>query len=194
MKISFIAAAAAALALLSSGCSDNNPVAALTTTALAPQGHNVYLRGEMNDYAVLSSYLMTLQKAGAYCTLAPLRADWAPYRFKFADKDWSAGSNFGFATPPGILREGSAPVELNPNSRFEELRFYPKKDGIYRFCINLDDDGRYFVTVRAAKDDELSLIDTIFLQREQSSILDEGYVPDEPDGMGEPPEPPEDED
>ncbi len=158
----FLSATAFALASCLIGCSSEP--APVLSQAFAPQGKNVYLRGEMNDYAVMSSYLLTAREDGSYCALAPLRADWSPYRFKFASADWAAGSNFGFANPPGVLREGSAPLELNPNSRFEELRFYPKQDGIYRFCIRQDDEGRYFATVQRAGDDELSLIDAIFRQ------------------------------
>ncbi len=162
------------LSALVLGCSDTVPVAnMLTATPFAPQGHNIYLRGEMNDYAVLSSYLLVQHGEDGYCTLAPLRADWSPYRFKFAAADWAAGSNFGFADPPGVLREGSAPVRLNPNSRFEELRYYPKHDGVYRFCISVDDDGQYWGSVTPARDDELSLIDEIFKRKATSSPLND---------------------
>ena len=153
------------------GCGSDAPLPQLAQQTLAPQGRAVYLRGEMNDYAVLYSYLLVQQPDGAYCTLAPLRADWSPYRFKFADKDWTAGSNFGFAEPPGVLREGSAPVRLNAFSRFEELRFYPKQDGIYRFCMTADEAGKYYASVRLARDEELSLMDEIFKRSEQSSAM-----------------------
>ena len=158
-----------ALCLLLSGCSENTEVA-LTANAFAPQGHNVYLRGEMNDDAVLSSYLLVKQDDDSYCTLAPLRADWSPYRFKFAAANWEAGSNFGFADPPGVMREGSAMVRLNPNSRFEELRYYPKRDGIYRFCIVVQDD-EYYASVTEAREDELSLMDDIFKRPATSSTM-----------------------
>lgn len=169
------AAAAAVLAFLAAGCSsdsspdDNSSLipALASVNVFAPQGKAVYLRGEMNDYAVLSSYQLIQRGDGAYCTVAPLRADWSPYRFKFADADWSAGSNFGYAAPPGILREGSAPQELNPNSRFEELRFYPREDGIYSFCI-LSQNGRYLVTVTRAQQRELSLMEALFRQNSGS--------------------------
>lgn len=106
-------------------------------------GRKVYLRGEMNDYGVQDAYELKEVEEDTYCTLAPLRADWSPYRFKFADKDWTAGTNFGFAVPPAVMREGSARVQLNPNSRFEEIRYEPAQDGIYRFCIEIEDKVPY---------------------------------------------------
>ncbi len=164
------AAAAAVLAVLTAGCSsdsssDDNLLPGLAAVEVfAPQGKTIYLRGEMNDYAALSSYQLIKRSDGAYCTAAPLRADWSPYRFKFADADWSEGSNFGYAAPPGILRDGSAPQELNPSSRFEELRYYPRQDGIYSFCI-LQQSDRYFVTVAKAEQREQTLIEAIFRRR-----------------------------
>lgn len=107
------------------------------------QGRNVYLRGEMNDYGVQPAYQLRKVEEGKYCTLAPLRSDWSPYRFKFADAKWTKGTNFGYAIPPAILREGSALAQLNPNSRFEELRYEPEHDGIYRFCIEFQNDVPY---------------------------------------------------
>ena len=102
----------------------------------------LYLRGEMNDYGVSQTY--SLKNHGrALCTFAMLRADWSPYKFKFADENWSAGTNFGYAAPPGVLRLGSAPVKLNPQSRFEELVFHVKEDGVYRFCLIRKSDGFY---------------------------------------------------
>lgn len=80
----------------------------------------------MNDYEASETY--RLRKDGhGYCTLATLRSDWAPYKFKFADENWSKGTNFGFLTPPGVLRDGARSLELNPNSKFEEISYYPKK-------------------------------------------------------------------
>lgn len=109
-------------------------------------GREIYLRGEMNDYGVQAPYRLRAFAENTYCTLAPLRSDWSPYRFKFADAQWSQGTNFGYAVPPAVMREGSGKVQLNPNSHFEEVRFEPLQDGIYRFCIVYEDDVPY-VTV-----------------------------------------------
>ena len=54
-------------------------------------------------------------------------------------------------------------------TRFEDLRYYPAKDGVYRFCVEQDDD-EYYVSVTEASSEELGFIDSIFLgskEREQ---------------------------
>jgi len=137
----------AAVFLLSSCSSNNAPVASLVPGGFSINEKAVYLRGEMNDYEVSESYRLRKDDEDTYCTVATLRADWAPYKFKFADADWSDGSNFGYRNPPGILHEGSAPVELSANSKFEEISFYPKSDGVYRFCL-IKDDNRFFASVQ----------------------------------------------
>ncbi len=114
---------------------------------------SLFLRGEMNDYGVSQTYKL-VHHGGALCTHALLRADWSPYKFKFADAHWSAGSNFGYAAPPGVMRPGSAPVKLNPNSKFEELSFQVKNDGIYRFCLIKHDDG-YYADVQETAEQQL---------------------------------------
>ena len=48
----------------------------------------------------------------------------------------------------------SLALELNPNSKFEEISYYPKKDGIYRFCL-IPKNGRYYVTVTKSSKKEL---------------------------------------
>lgn len=124
------------------------------------QGRDVYLRGEMNDYSIQRSYRLRKFAEDKYCTLAPLRSDWSPYRFKFADALWTDGTNFGYAYPPAVIREGSAKMLLNPSSRFEELRYEPSTDGIYRFCIEYEDD-KPFVTVTHLVEGKLTTMDEI---------------------------------
>ena len=69
----------------------------------------------IDDYEVSETYRLRKANEG-YCTLATLRADWAPYKFKFADENWSNGTNFGYLNPPGVLKEGSRTIPLNPPS------------------------------------------------------------------------------
>lgn len=138
----------------------------------------IYLRGEMNDYGVQAPYRLRKFDENKYCTVAPLRSDWSPYRFKFADAKWTEGTNFGAAVPPGILREGSDRAELNPNSRFEELRYEPKEDGIYRFCIEYTGEIPY-ATVTRLEDGKLTTMDQI-IKREietEFSVGNEGLDP-----------------
>ena len=119
------------------------------------KGKAIYLRGEMNDYGVQRAYRLRKISDNEYCALAPLRSDWSPYKFKFADASWTNGTNFGFAVPPGVLRAGSAKLLLNPKSRFEEIRYEADSDGIYRFCIMLDHDVPY-VSVNQLEDGKLT--------------------------------------
>lgn len=121
-------------------------------------GRKVYLRGEMNDYGVQEAYELKPLEANKYCTVAPLRSDWSPYRFKFADENWTAGTNFGYAIPPAVIREGSARAQLNPNSRFEELRYEPQEDGIYRFCIEFENNVPYATVTFMEKSRLTSLV------------------------------------
>lgn len=161
MKVKLAIGCLCAAALLA-GCEESAQIISLTEEGLDIEGRRIFLRGEMNDYAVMTAYQLNEREEGTFCTLAPLRADWAPYRFKFADANWSSGTNFGYANPPGILREGSARVELNPDSRFEELLYYPSRDGVFRFCI-IEDDGRYYAQVSESDPKSLSMMDSLYM-------------------------------
>lgn len=165
-------------ALAMSACQSNGDSASadVTTGTEHPevfQGRDIYLRGEMNDYGVQSAYRLRKFDENRYCTVAPLRSDWSPYRFKFADEDWSKGTNFGYNSPPGVLREGAGPARLNGKSRFEELRYEPSVDGIYRFCIVIENKVPY-ATVTRLEDGKLTTMDEV-IRREvaaQFSIPD----------------------
>ena len=118
----------------------------LNSGALKINDREIYLRGDMNDFGVNETH--RLRRFGEedefrWCTEAVLRADWPPYKFKFADKDWTSGSSFGYAEQPGILRYPGDRVLLNPSSNFEELRFEATEDGIYRFCLLKEGDNFY---------------------------------------------------
>ncbi len=125
----------------------------------AQAGSPLYLRGDMNDYGVSGNFRLKQAQDGL-CTEAALRAEWSPYHFKFADENWSKGSNYGFMEGPGAISDGSAPVKLNPQSKFEDLTLTVTKDGIYRFCL-LKQDGGDFATVKFVRDgDEKALSET----------------------------------
>ncbi len=125
----------------------------------AQAGNPLYLRGDMNDYGVSGNFKLK-QADDGMCTEAALRAEWSPYHFKFADEYWSKGTNYGFMEGPGAISDGSAPVKLNPESKFEDLTLTVTKDGIYRFCLVKQADGA-FATVKFVRDgDEKSLSET----------------------------------
>jgi hypothetical protein len=125
----------------------------------AQEGNPLYLRGEMNDYGVNGNFKLKKSDDGL-CTEAALRAEWAPYKFKFADEYWSKGANYGYMEGPGELSDGSAPVKLNPESKFEDLKLNITKDGIYRFCLVKKDDGAYATVKFVREGDEKSLSET----------------------------------
>lgn len=120
----------------------------------------LYLRGDMNDYAVSEVYRLKSTQYGA-CTEAALHADWSPYHFKFADRNWTSGSNFGYALPPGVLEEGSRDVRLNASSTFEDVTLRIKKDGTYRFCLVKRDDGFYASVVRVEDGSERTFAENL---------------------------------
>lgn len=100
-------------------------------------GAQIYLRGEMNDWNAQPQYLVKKVSDGVYVATAELKVDWAPYKFKFADSQWSAGTNFGYRDQPGVFEWGGDPVVLNPKSVFEEVKVTPPADGLYDFYIDV---------------------------------------------------------
>lgn len=166
VKTTVLASIFAMTAVMLSACSSVSGPDLISVNAMKINGKDIYLRGEMNDYAAISSNRLIKRDEGMYCTLAALRSDWTPYRFKFADDNWSQGSNFGYAYPPGVMRAGSAPMKLNPNSQFEELRYFPKEDAVYQFCI-IQDDDEYFATVEKASDKEVGFFNDFFRRLEE---------------------------
>ena len=87
-----------------------------------------------------------IKKVGekVYMATAELKVDWAPYKFKFGDASWTAGTNFGYASEskPGIydFAKGT-PIKLNPNAVFEEVKVTPPHDGKYDFYLDASGDG-----------------------------------------------------
>lgn len=123
--------------MLFSGCSVEPQIQETASTENA-----LYLRGDMNDYAVSETYRLKPSQYGL-CTEVALHADWSPYHFKFADAKWSQGNNYGYAMPPGSLEEQSRDLKLNANSKFEDVTLRVRHDGVYRLCLIKKDDGAY---------------------------------------------------
>ena len=89
MKTTVLASIFAMTAVMLSACSSVSGPDLISVNAMKINGKDIYLRGEMNDYAAISSNRLIKRDEGMYCTLAALRSDWTPYRFKFADDNWS---------------------------------------------------------------------------------------------------------
>lgn len=147
-KISLCGLSMISLMLLVGGCNSDLEVQETTNTEEA-----LYLRGDMNDYAVSETYRLKPSQNGL-CTEAALHADWSPYHFKFADAKWSKGHNYGYAMPPGSLEEQSRDLKLNPNSKFEDVTLRVRQDGVYRFCLLRKDDGSYASVSKVADGEE----------------------------------------
>ena len=131
-------------ALVMSGCASDTKTAAAGASAGGAGGADVfgreiYLRGEItesNPWAPLPENKVVMVEKGVYKASAKgLKVDYAPYKFKFADSAWTPGTNFGYLTAPGVFEKD--PVELNPNSKFEEVKFTPPVDGDYDFYLDL---------------------------------------------------------
>ena len=130
-------------ALVMSGCASDSKTAAAGAAGGAGGadvfGKEIYLRGEIteaNPWAPLPENKVVMVEKGVYkATGKGLKVDYAPYKFKFADSAWTPGTNFGYLTAPGVFEKD--PVELNPNSKFEEVKFTPPADGDYDFYIDV---------------------------------------------------------
>ena len=127
-------------ALVLAGCASNGDSAAAGGATAGAGGAEVfgkpiYLRGEMNDWAAKPEFLVQKVEDGVFMAKAELKVDYAPYKFKFADSAWTPGTNFGYLTAPGVFEKD--PIELNPNSKFEEVKFTPPKDGDYDFYLDV---------------------------------------------------------
>ncbi|MDY6321795.1 MAG: pullulanase [Succinivibrio sp.] len=109
----------------------------------------LYLRGTMNDYGVKPEFLLKQTGDEGLCADAKLSAGDGYTKFKFADAGWTPGANYGYADT-GLYEEGGAPLKLNPNSKFEDLSFQPKEDGVYRFCM-VKQGKDYYAVVKAVK-------------------------------------------
>lgn len=112
-------------------------------------GRKVYLRGEMDDCPWKKLYDKCLiRKVGhrVYKATAYMKADWAPYRFRFSDAKWTLGTNFGYAREsyPGVYDyEKGTPIRLNPKSDYmgvEEIKVTPPHDGDYDFFLDISGD------------------------------------------------------
>ncbi|MDO2948470.1 pullulanase [Aeromonas simiae] len=102
-------------------------------------GKSVFLRGEMNDWQANDETKVTKVGDKLYMAKGTLKKEWAPYKFKFGDANWSCGTNFGYKSPSdGVASLDGEPVPVNPCSKFEDLKFSPDADGVYEFYLDLN--------------------------------------------------------
>ncbi|WP_432455244.1 MULTISPECIES: hypothetical protein [unclassified Agarivorans] len=65
----------------------------------------------------------------------PLIADGQPYEWKFGDAAWQCGTNFGFLSGEAPIKVGER-RELNKCAAFDNFKFTPEEDGVYRFYLD----------------------------------------------------------
>ncbi|WP_026959443.1 hypothetical protein [Aliagarivorans taiwanensis] len=65
----------------------------------------------------------------------PLIADGQPYEWKFGDAAWQCGTNIGFLAGEGDIALGER-REANQCSAFDNFKFTPEEDGVYRFFLD----------------------------------------------------------
>ncbi len=139
-KFIFTAVAAGAFALAGCASDSTSGSSASAEGGADVFGTKIYLRGEMNDWNAQSKYLITKVSDGLYVVQnVDLKVDWAPYKFKFADSAWTAGTNFGYKEQPGVFEWGGDPIVLDPKSVFEEVKVTPPADGLYDFYFDVRD-------------------------------------------------------
>jgi len=102
-----------------------------------PDGRVLYLRGDMNDWEALPEQRLRKVGEGLYMTEAKLVAAQSPYKFKYADRDWTPGCNFGYAKGSGEYHLGGNAVPLTPRSMFEEIVVSVDTDGTYEFYLDI---------------------------------------------------------
>lgn len=72
---------------------------------------------------------------------AYMKADWAPYRFRFGDASWIYSFGYAPESRPGIYDYArGTPVKMNPKAVFEEIKVTPPHDGKYDFYLDFSGD------------------------------------------------------
>ena len=116
-------------------------------------GKVIYLRGQMNNYDATDEYALKQTDVGGCVNTRLVRTT----KFKFADRDWSRGTNFGY-TRIGTIKEGdNVGIELNPDSMYEDLTFYPPQVGVYKFCLIKNND-KYYVTINKTSEKAVNIV------------------------------------
>lgn len=115
-------------------------------------GKVIYLRGQMNNYDATDEFALKQTDVGGCVNTKLVRTT----KFKFADRDWSRGTNFGY-TRNGTIKEGdNVGIELNPDSMYEDLTFYPPQVGVYKFCL-IKNNNKYYVTINKTSEKAVNI-------------------------------------
>lgn len=115
-------------------------------------GKVIYLRGQMNNYDATDEYALKQTDVGGCVNTRLVRTT----KFKFADRDWSRGTNFGYTRISTIKEGDNVGIELNPDSMYEDLTFYPPQVGVYKFCLIKNND-KYYVTINKTSEKAVNI-------------------------------------
>ncbi|KMT66320.1 hypothetical protein [Catenovulum maritimum] len=119
----------------------------------------LYLRGSFTWWDVEAHAKVEKVSGQLYKARVELIADSKPYEFKFADENWSLGSNCGYYALSDKTADLSNTVNANCKAKFEPFEFTPPETGDYDFFIDFTNEKFPKVWVRAAQAE--SLLDQI---------------------------------
>lgn len=133
----------AILASLLSGCATN-----VIDSFIKEQNYdNLYLRGVFSWWEADEKYKLVEISSQVYSTTIELIADGQPYDFKFADANWTPGTNCGYAKKSDQLIIVDHPVRSNCETTDENFKFTPTETGKFQFTIDFTGFGSPKVSI-----------------------------------------------
>ncbi len=73
---------------------------------------------------------------GVFSTEIELEADGRPYKFKFADKEWSRGTNCGYQESADRVVTLGKSVHADCDAQYRDFEFTPQENGLYLFTLD----------------------------------------------------------
>lgn len=99
---------------------------------------DLYLRCDCNWWKAEEQYrLQETSREGLYRTRMELSAVGFPISFKLVDKEFSAGSNYGYLTSNDKNIRLGRVVKAQDSAIREYFEFNPQEDGAYQFYLDL---------------------------------------------------------
>jgi hypothetical protein len=129
-RVNFISIAI--LTSLLSGCATN----VIDNFIKEKSYDGLYLRGVFSWWEADEKYKLVELSNNVYSTTIELIADGQPYDFKFADTNWTPGSNCGYASGVDKIIVVGSTVRANCEATDENFRFTPTETGTFQFTID----------------------------------------------------------
>jgi hypothetical protein len=107
----------------------------------------LYLRGVFSWWEADEKYKLVELSDRVYSTSIELIADGQPYDFKFADSNWTPGTNCGYASESDKIIVVGEPVRSNCVTTDENFRFTPTETGRFKFTIDFNRFGAPKVSI-----------------------------------------------